>query len=99
MRPNKFACLVTQAACSMGGEDDYAKAEHDILDIMAGLSDSAKDRLAEYVAFLRYQDRMEEQEEAEDIAYIDSLTPEDYENAVPHSVIISDYEAKYGPLH
>ena len=74
-------------------------AERDMLDMITGLSDSAKEKLAEYVAFLQYQDRMEELEDEEDIAYLDSLTPEDYENAVPMEEVIADYEAKYGPLH
>ncbi len=73
--------------------------ERDLFDSITGLSEGAKEKLAEYVAFLRYQDRLEEEEDAEDIAYLDSLTPEDYENAVPHSTIVADYEAKHGPLH
>jgi DNA-binding phage protein len=38
-------------------------------------------------------------EDAEDIAYIESLTPEDRANAVPFEEVIKDYEAKYGPLY
>jgi hypothetical protein len=36
------------------------------------LSDSAFERLAHYVAFLRYEDHIEELEDAEDIAYIEA---------------------------
>ncbi|MCL2009940.1 MAG: hypothetical protein FWG71_05265 [Synergistaceae bacterium] len=36
------------------------------------LSDSAIGKLANYIDFLRYEERMEELEEAEDIAYIEA---------------------------
>jgi hypothetical protein len=39
------------------------------------MSDGAKEKPAHYVSFLRYEDWTEGQEEAEDIAYIDSLKP------------------------
>ena len=50
-------------------------------------------KLAGYV-----EELIEELEEEEDIAYIESLTPEDYANAVPLEEVIAEYEAQYGPL-
>jgi len=41
---------------------------------------------------------VEESEEAEDIAYIDSLTQKDYANAVPIEEVIKEFEAAYGTL-
>jgi hypothetical protein len=70
----------------------------DIHQIIDTLSDDAIGKLASYAAFLRHEAWLDEQEDAEDIAYIDSLTPEDFENAVPESVVIAEYETKYGPL-
>ena len=70
----------------------------ELCEIINTLSDAVIEKLSNYIDFLRYEERMEELEEAEDIAYIDSLTPEDYANAVPLSEIINDYEAEYGPL-
>ena len=56
-------------------------------------------RLSHYIEFLRYEGEIEALEDAEDIAYIESLTPEDRANAVPFEEVIKDYEAKYGPLY
>jgi hypothetical protein len=70
----------------------------DIQSAIDGLSDTALDKLASYAKFLRYEERMEELEDAEDIAYINTLPRSEYENAVPESAIIADYEAKYGTL-
>ena len=42
---------------------------------------------------------IEELEEAEDIAAIDALTPEDFENAIPLEEVIAEYEAEFGPLN
>jgi hypothetical protein len=71
----------------------------DIHQIIDTLSDDAKDKLVYYVDFLRYEDWIEEQEDAEDIAAIEAITQEERDNAVPMSEIIKDYEAKYGPLN
>ena len=60
---------------------------------IAALSDESIKKLADYI-----DDLIDEQAEAEDIAYIDSLTPEDYANAIPENEVIAEYEAKYGPL-
>jgi hypothetical protein len=74
-------------------------AEHqDIRSAIEKLSDTALEKLARYIDFLRYEERMEELEDEEDIAYIDALPRSEYENAVPESDIIADYEAKYGVL-
>jgi hypothetical protein len=62
------------------------------------LSDIALEKLADYIDFLRYEDRMEELEEEEDIAYLKTLTPEDYANAVPFEEVIKEFEAQHGPL-
>ena len=58
---------------------------------ISALPNSSLLKLADYV-----EELIEEQEETEDIAAIDALTPEDYKNAVPESVVIAEYEAKYG---
>ena len=52
-------------------------------------------RLADFV-----EELIEELEDEEDIAYIESLTPEqrDPANAIPEEEVIAAYEAKYGPL-
>ena len=60
---------------------------------ISALSNKSLMKLAEYA-----EELIEEEEEAEDIAYIDSLTPEDYAGAVPESEVIKEYEAQYGPL-
>ena len=70
----------------------------ELCEVINALSETSVGKLSNYIDFLRYEERMEELEEAEDIAYIDSLTPEDYANAVPESEIIAEYEAQYGPL-
>ena len=51
-------------------------------------------KLAEYT-----EELIEEQEEAEDIAYINSLSPEDYANAVPFEDVLKEFEALHGPLY
>jgi hypothetical protein len=61
------------------------------------LPDSAISQIKGYVARV-YEEMLEELEEAEDIAYIKALPRSEYENAVPESEIIADYEAKYGAL-
>jgi hypothetical protein len=72
------------------------KAERqDIDQAIDKLSDAALEKLYSYLAFLRYEDRMEELEEQEDIAYIEAHKDEP---TVPLSEVIKDYEAKYGPL-
>jgi hypothetical protein len=73
-------------------------ATKDVHQAIDALTDSALEKLAHYIDFLRYEERMEELEDEEDIAFIKSLTPEDYANAIPESVVIAEYEAKYGPL-
>jgi hypothetical protein len=76
-----------------------ATAEHqDIHLAIDALSDTARERLVSYIDFLRYEERMEELEEAEDIEYLKTLTPADYANAVPFEKVIKDFEAEYGPL-
>jgi hypothetical protein len=60
------------------------------------LSDSAFERLAHYIEFLRYEDRIEELEDAEDIAYIEAHKDEGPN--VPLSEVVAKYEAEYGPL-
>ena len=50
-------------------------------------------KLTDYV-----EELIEELEDEEDIAYIESLTPEDYANAIPGSEVVARIEAKYGPL-
>ena len=57
------------------------------------LSDKSLLKLAGYI-----EELIEDEEEAEDIAHIEALTPEDYANAVPESEVIAEYEARYGPL-
>jgi hypothetical protein len=66
-----------------------------LIEIIGGLSDSAIEKLVSYVDFLRYEERMEELEEEEDIAYIEAHKDEP---TVPLSEVIRDYEEKYGAL-
>ena len=49
-------------------------------------------RMLDYAAYLRY---LEEQEDAEDVAYVSEHRDEP---AVPFSEVVKDYEDKYGPL-
>ena len=70
----------------------------ELCEIINTLSDPAIGKLANYIDFLRYEERMEELEDAEDIEYIKSLTPEDYANAIPESEVTTEYEARYGSL-
>ncbi|MDR1916656.1 MAG: hypothetical protein LBQ58_08795 [Synergistaceae bacterium] len=67
----------------------------EIIQIIDTLSDDAIDKLASYAAFLRHEAWLDEQEEAEDIADIEARKNEP---TIPESVIIAEYEAKYGPL-
>ena len=62
---------------------------------ISALPDKSLSRLADFV-----EELIEELEEEEDIAYINSLTPEqrDPANAIPEEEVIAAYEAKYGPL-
>jgi hypothetical protein len=62
------------------------------------LSDSAVLQIKGYAERV-HEEELEALEEAEDIAYIKSLTPEDYANAVPLEEVIRDFEAKHGPLY
>ncbi|MCL1941895.1 MAG: hypothetical protein FWG09_08115 [Synergistaceae bacterium] len=55
---------------------------------ISALSNKSLMKLAEYIDEL-----IEEEEEAEDVAYIDSLTPEDYANAVPLEEVTAKYMA------
>jgi hypothetical protein len=68
-----------------------------LIEIIGGLSDSAIEKLVSYVDFLRYEERMEELEDEEDIAYIEAHKDEGPN--IPLSVVIEKYEAKYGPLN
>ncbi|MDR2180017.1 MAG: hypothetical protein LBP21_06890 [Synergistaceae bacterium] len=67
----------------------------DIQIAIDGLSDSALEKLASYVDYLRYEERMEDLEDEEDMAYIEAHKDEP---TVPLSEVIKDYEDKYGPL-
>jgi hypothetical protein len=49
----------------------------DIHQIIDALSETAREQLTHYVEFLRYEEWIEEQEDAEDIEYLKALTPED----------------------
>jgi hypothetical protein len=66
-----------------------------LTEIIRNLPDSAIEKLVSYTAFLRYEERMEELEDEEDIAYIEAHKDEP---TVPLSEVIRDYEEKYGPL-
>jgi hypothetical protein len=68
----------------------------DIHQIIDTLSDDAREKLAHYVSFLRYEDWLDEQEEAEDIAAIEARKDEPN---IPFSEVIAKHEAKYGPLN
>jgi hypothetical protein len=68
----------------------------DVHEAVDALTDSALEKLAHYIDFLRYEERMEELEEEEDLAYIDAHKDEGPN--VPLSVVIAKYEEKYGPL-
>ena len=65
----------------------------DLCALINTLSDAAVGKLSNYIDFLRYEERMEELEDAEDISYIDSLTPEDYANAVSLEEVVAKYKA------
>ncbi len=69
--------------------------EHDLLDMITGLSESAKEKLSSYARFLRYEDQLEEQEDAEDLADIEARRNEP---TIPFEEIVAKHEAKYGPL-
>jgi DNA polymerase III epsilon subunit-like protein len=71
----------------------------DVHQAIDALTDSALEKLAHYIDFLRYEERMEELEDEEDIAFIKSLTPEDYANAVPFEEVVHEFEEKHGPLY
>jgi hypothetical protein len=64
------------------------QALHEIIDTLSG---DALGKLAHYVAFLKYEDWIEEQEDAEDIA---DIKARENEATVPLSEVIKDYEAK-----
>jgi uncharacterized protein (DUF924 family) len=67
----------------------------DVHQAIDALTDSALEKLAHYIDFLRYEEHMEELEDEEDIAYIKAHKDEP---TVPFSEVIKDYEAKYGPF-
>ncbi|MDR1481914.1 MAG: hypothetical protein LBI74_04750 [Synergistaceae bacterium] len=90
--------MTTSTSTSTSAQPTVTTEGQDLHQIIEALSDDARERLAHYVEFLRYEDLIEEQEEAEDIAYIEAITQEERDSAVPESVVIADYEAKYGPL-
>jgi hypothetical protein len=71
----------------------------DIQNAIGQLSDAALEKLASYAAFLRYEERMEELEDEEDIAYLKTLTSKDYEDAIPFSEVVREFEAEHGPLY
>ncbi|MDR2179080.1 MAG: hypothetical protein LBP21_02110 [Synergistaceae bacterium] len=73
-----------------------AAERQDIHRTIDALSDFAIEKLAHYVDFLRYEERLEDLEEEEDIAYIEAHKDEGPN--VPLSVVIAKYEAQYGPL-
>jgi hypothetical protein len=58
---------------------------------MSGLSDKSLRRLADYVDEL-----IEEQEDEEDIAYIDARADEP---TIPFEEIVKEFEAEHGPLY
>ena len=63
---------------------------HEIIDT---LPETTIGKLLNYIDFLRYEERMEELEDEEDIEFIKSLTPEDYANAVSLDEITAKYKA------
>jgi hypothetical protein len=66
---------------------------HEIIDTLSG---DALGKLASYAAFLKHEDWIEEQEDAEDIAVAEARRGEP---TVPLSEIIKDYEAQHGPFN
>ena len=60
---------------------------------ISALPEKSLSKLSDFV-----EELIEELEEAEDVAFINSLTPEDYANAIPGSEVVARIEAKYGPL-
>jgi hypothetical protein len=85
--------MTTQTQTEPKAVDTEVQDIHKIIDT---LSDDAKDKLAHYVDFLRYEDWIDEQEEAEDIAAIEARKNEPN---IPFSEVIAKHEAKYGPLN
>ena len=61
---------------------------------ISALPNNSLKKLADYV-----EELIEDEEEAEDIAYIDALTPEDYANAIPFEDVVRKFEAEHGPLY
>ena len=57
---------------------------------ISALPNGSLQKLADYV-----EELIEELEEAEDIAMIEARKDEP---TIPHSVVVAEYEAKYGPL-
>jgi len=68
------------------------QALREIIDTLSG---DALGKLASYAAFLKHEEWIEEQEDAEDIACIRVRRGGP---TVPISEVIAKYEAKYGPL-
>jgi len=68
------------------------KKQQDLYDIIGTLSEAAIVKLSNYIDFLRYEERMEELEEAEDIAYIKARGNEP---AVSFEEVIKEFEEVY----
>lgn len=69
--------------------------DKDTLNAIMELSDTAKEKLRNYVSFLRYEEWLEEQEDAEDLADIEARRNEP---TIPFEAIVAKHEAKNGPL-
>ena len=61
---------------------------------ISALPNSSLLKLYDYV-----EELIEELEEAEDVAAIDALTPEDRANAIPFEEVIKEFESEHGPLY
>lgn len=59
------------------------------------LSEDAMAKLAEYIKFLHYEERLEEHEDAEDIAIAEARRNEP---DLPFEDLIAKIEAEHGPL-
>jgi len=67
----------------------------ELCEVINTLSDVAIGKLANYIDFLRYEDRMEELEDAEDIAYIEACKDEP---TISFEDVLAKHEAEHGPL-
>jgi hypothetical protein len=70
----------------------------DIYQAFDELPDESLEKLAHYAAFLKYEAWLEEQEDAEDNAYIEAHK-NDQGPTVSLDEVIKDYETKYGSLN